>query len=214
MKRFLIIGLAALISLQISAQEQPDSVFFDSDGDKWISCTENGITISVNTVKIRDHGKYHALNIAIENKSAAPVEFEPGSDITASSYTQKKDAETQLKVYSFEEFMAKYDKRSKLVNTLNTVNEAIKVIDGSTSSESYDIIDGYLDWREAHGQTETYNEMREEGRAIRQVGYFKSVTVNPGEFISGYAYVERAKGDSMTVNISINGTTYTYSWDL
>lgn len=200
------------------------------EGEKWQYFTKNGVTVALNTSKLRDYGKYHALNLTISNNSLVPIEFEPSHNITASSVNLKKNDETQLKVYSCEEYIKKYDRRTAWEAALIGVSEIITTIDSGISEEKtvtvndkgeqtvsyskkYSPFEEKASWEVARMQTRDFSQSKIDGREVRRVGYFKRSTIYPGDSVSGFAYVQRVKGDEITVNIDIEGAIYTFSWN-
>lgn len=201
------------------------------DGVKWSHYSKNGVQIAANTVKMTDYGKYHAVNITISNNSLVPIEFEPSSNITAESVNIKKGETTPLKVYSCEEYMKKYDRRTAWGTALLGISEVLSVVDGGYSEEKsvsvnnkgektvtytkkYDPFNNYLEWNMAHRESLEYQNNVIEGREVRRVGYFKRSTIYPGESVTGYAYIQRIKGNEITVNIDIEGAIYSFTWDI
>lgn len=200
------------------------------EGNKWSYYSKNGVTVALHTGKISDYGKYHVLNITISNNSLVPIEFEPSSNITAESINYKKNEKTPLKVYSCEEYLRKYDKRTAWGAAIFGISEALTLLDGGFSEEKsvsvnnkgertvtytkkYDPFDHFIEWKMAHMEARDYDNSVIDGREVRRVGYFKRSTIYPGEDVSGFAYVERIKGNEVTVNIDIEGAIYTFTWE-
>lgn len=199
------------------------------DGELWRYYSKNGVTIALNTDVVRDYGKYHALNITISNNSLVPINFEPSCNINASSMQYKKNKTTQLQVFSCEDYLKKVDNRMTWAAVLIGVSEGLSSIDaglsetqtvsmdsnGNTSvsvSRTYNATDAYIQSAISEKRMYDYsNEMISE-REVRKVGYFKRSTINPGESVSGFAYVKRIKGDQVTINIEIEGAIYTFTW--
>lgn len=201
------------------------------DGNKWWYYSKNGVTIALHTVKIRDYGKYHALNITISNNSLVPIEFEPSANITAKSYNIKKDEETPLKVYSCEDYLKKIDKRHTWAAVMMGISDVISIADATvikhrsvsvnssgeatvSRTKTYDPLGGYLALDMAVMRSRDFEEDALDGREIHRVGYFKRSTINPGEAVTGYAYVQRIKGDEIIVNIDIEGAIFTFTWNI
>lgn len=200
------------------------------DGNKWSHYSKNGVTIALHTTTIRDYGKYHVLNITISNNSLVPIEFEPSCNITAESVNPKKGETTKLKVYSCDDYLKKYDKRTAWEAAIIGVSEAISLIDAGVSKETsvsvnnkgektvtytqrYDPFEHYLEWHIASMEMHDFEENVINGREVRRVGYFKRSTIYPGESVTGHAYVQRIKGNKITINIDIEGAVYTFTWN-
>lgn len=200
------------------------------EGKKWNFYSKNGVTVALHTTTITDYGKYHVLNITISNNSLVPIEFEPSSNIVAESVNYKKNEVTPLKVYSCDEYLKKYDRRTAWGAAILGISEAISLIDAGVSestsvsvnnkgeknvtyTKSYNPFDEYLQWQIASMEMREFDDNVINGREVRRVGYIKRTTVYPGEAISGYAYVERIKGNEVTAYIDIEGAVYTFTWD-
>lgn len=200
------------------------------EGNKWSHYSKNGVTVALNTTTIRDYGKYHVLNITIDNNSLVPIEFEPSMNITAESVNSKKGVTTPLKVFSCEDFLAKYDRRTAWGAAFLGLSEALTLVDAGVSesksvtvnskgeksvtyTRTYDPFDHFLEWHIANMEMREYEDDVINGREVRRVGYIKRTTIYPGESISGYAYVQRVKGNQITINIDIEGAIYTYTWN-
>lgn len=200
------------------------------EGNKWSHYSKNGVTVALHTTKISDYGKYHVLNITISNNSLIPIEFEPSINITAESLNYKKNERTAIKVYSCDDYLKKYDKRTAWGSAIFGISEALTLLDGGHSEEKsvtvnskgeksvtytkkYDPFDHLVEWQLAHMETKEYDDSVIDGREVRRVGYFKRSTIYPGESVSGFAYVERIKGNEVTVNIDIEGAVYTFTWE-
>ena len=59
-----------------------------------------------------------------------------------------------------------------------------------------------------------YNNQMLQERNIKNAGYLKTTTVNPGETISGYVNIQYKKGDKLSVNIPINSVIYPFVWTI
>lgn len=201
----------------------------ERDGVTWRSYSKNGVTLSLHTTKIKDYGKYHVMNIVITNNSLLPIVFEPSMNIQAESINFKKNEKQNLKVYSCEEYLKKYDKRTAWGSALFAVNEVMTVFDSGVSEQksvsvnnkgektvtytkSYSPFDHYLSWKVANMESKDYEMNTKEGREVRQMGYFKDSTILPGESVSGYVYVERVKGNEVTAKIDIEGAVFPFTW--
>lgn len=201
------------------------------DGEKWLYYTKNGITIAFNSCTIRDHGKFHALNITIANNSLVPIEFEPSCNITVTSTLLKKNEESPLKVFSFDEYMQKFENRAAWGSFFMGLSEAIALIDGGISEKesvnvnhkgevsvtytrSYSAFDNYLEYEMQHAVTKEYEKNIIEEREVRKIGYFKRSTINPGEAVSGHVYVKRIKGDILKAIFEIEGAQFIFDWNI
>lgn len=66
----------------------------------------------------------------------------------------------------------------------------------------------------ANGRIADYNNQMLQERNIKDAGYLKTTTVNPGETISGYVNIQYKKGDELSVNIPINSVVYPFIWTI
>ena len=66
----------------------------------------------------------------------------------------------------------------------------------------------------ASGRIADYNNQMLQERNIKDEGYLKTTTVNPGETISGYVNIQYKKGDELSVNIPINSVVYPFVWTI
>lgn len=86
----------------------------------------------------------------------------------------------------------------------------------STSSKTvtYDGAAAYQAQIIASERTAAYSNALDEQREIREAGYLKKTTINPGETVSGYVNVEMKKGITLTISICINQAIYKFVWDV
>lgn len=201
----------------------------EHEGNTWYYYNKNGVTVALYATTIRDYGKYHVLNLTIANHSLVPIDFEPSCNITASSVNKKNGEETVLKVYSCDEYIKKVDNRNAIGAALMSVSDIITIVDAGTSKQTsvsvnnkgertvthtktYSPFNEFLAFELSMMEAREYNKNAIEGREVRRVGYFKQSTINPGESVSGYAHVERVKGNDITINIDIDGAIFSYTW--
>ena len=59
-----------------------------------------------------------------------------------------------------------------------------------------------------------YNNQMLQERNIKDAGYLKITTVNPGETISGYVNIQYKKGDELSVNIPVDSVVYPFVWTI
>ena len=58
------------------------------------------------------------------------------------------------------------------------------------------------------------NEKMEQDLAIREEGYLKLNTLNPGDAIIGYMNIKHKKGNELLVTINAGQNKYLYLWDV
>ena len=88
--------------------------------------------------------------------------------------------------------------------------------DGSSTSTttSYNGAAAYQAKVIASNRIAAYDNALLSERATKNEGYLKHTTIYPGETISSYIHIERAKGTSMDIHININGAIYTFPWNI
>lgn len=177
------------------------------------------VTIGLLPTAIRDYGKQHVLNLTIANNTQSPIEFDPASDITAESLKTRTAESTELKVYTSEEILKKYDKRSAIGSAFVNLSGGLAIIDAGFPDKSgkdlgqYDPFGQFLQWEIEHSDSRDYENNISEARDVYSAGYLKKATIQPGEVISGFVYVERIKGNEITAKINLAGEVYTFTWN-
>ncbi len=83
-----------------------------------------------------------------------------------------------------------------------------------STTVSYDGAAAYQAQLIASDRIADYDNALLSERAAKDEGYLKKTTVYPGETISGYIHVERKKGETMNINVDINGAIYTFNWNV
>lgn len=199
------------------------------DGDLWRFYSKNGITVALNTEVVKDYGKYHGMNITISNNSLVPIEFEPSCNITASSFNYKKGITTPLIVFSCEDYLRKVDNRQTWAAVMVGLSYGLSAIDAGISEATTVTVNNSGERSVSHTTSYSpagaYTQLAVTGlmmndfsnnmimeREARKVGYFKRTTIYPGETVSGFAYVQRVKGNSVTADIEVGGAVYTFTW--
>lgn len=66
----------------------------------------------------------------------------------------------------------------------------------------------------ASGRIAEYNNQMLQERQMKDEGYLKITTVNPGETITGYVNIQYEKGDELSINIPIDSVVYPFVWDI
>lgn len=59
-----------------------------------------------------------------------------------------------------------------------------------------------------------YNNAMYNERQIREEGYLKRTTINPGETVSGYLNIEYKKADEVSINLNIDTIIYPFIWSV
>ncbi|MCD8290705.1 MAG: hypothetical protein LUC91_04290, partial [Prevotella sp.] len=211
----------------------------------WISCENNGINLGVNFDRDGllfggNGGGGYKTSIIIVNNSMFPIDI--SSDNVSMTWTSKKGNKLSLKVYSFSEFSYKEKRVNETDKFLTGVGEFLmsknagksvsqttsayvgttgsgRTFSGTTASvtTSFDATAAYQAWITASNRIAAYGEVLDANRKIKEEGYLKKTTLQPGETIVGYVVGTKNKGSFYgvyTVNVEINGLTYTYNWDV
>ncbi len=83
-----------------------------------------------------------------------------------------------------------------------------------STTVSYDGAAAYQAQLIASNRIAEYDNALLSEREAKEEGYLKKTTVYPGETISGYVHVQRKKGETMNINVDINGAIYTFNWNI
>ena len=81
------------------------------DGVSYQYYVNNGLTVALTNTTVQDYGKWHRIDVIIQNNTFEPIEFDPASNITAFS-TDNKDKTSNLEVWSYDKYIKKV-KRSQ-----------------------------------------------------------------------------------------------------
>lgn len=84
----------------------------------------------------------------------------------------------------------------------------------TSTTTTHDGIAAYQARIIASNRIAAYNEALLAERNAKEEGYLKRTTIHPGETVTGYIYIERKKGVSMTIYVDINGVNYIFPWDV
>ncbi|WP_293668283.1 hypothetical protein [uncultured Parabacteroides sp.] len=84
----------------------------------------------------------------------------------------------------------------------------------SSTTTSYDGAAAYQAQVISSNRIAAYENALMNDRMVKEEGYLKQTTINPGEVISGYIHIERKKGETMNISVEINGATYKFPWSI
>lgn len=93
-------------------------------------------------------------------------------------------------------------------------SEHISASSTSSRTNNYDGTAAYQANLIANNRVDNFNNQLEQERNVREEGYLKTTTIEPGETISGYVNIKYEKGDELFINIPINTITYPFAWNL
>lgn len=206
------------------------------DGHPWISYNMNGISLGMTGRIVNAYGKYYQVEIVISNNSFYPIDFDP-TEIRA-ILRDKHGEDMEMLVYSDKGYMNKVSRRQSLASALNGLSEGIAAANaGYSTSTTTSYYSGYnssgFHYGTAVSTTTSYDafaayqarvlssnriaefdrSLLSERKAISN-GYFKRITISPGECVSGYVNVEYKRGNGLFVCVFVNDIVYLYPWDV
>ncbi len=203
----------------------------------WVFCDKNGINVGLN---LSSWGM--VLSVIITNNSMFPIQV--NEDDIRVSFENNKGENKEIKVYSYSEYSKKLQQSNAVDNFFNALGESLAVSNagkstsqtttgylGTTSSgkiysgtaasvtNSYDATAAYQARITASNRIAAYGEALEAERKVKESGYFKSTTINPGETVVGYLCAKsnnsiRVKAGLFTIDMNINGVNYSNIWKL
>lgn len=201
-----------------------------NDGKQWAYRKIKDFVVGLTSYESKDdYGKYYQINIFIQNQSDTSVTFNP-EDVDARLINKKGDT-LQLKVYTNEAFQKKIKKNQAWTMALYGFSAGLNAGNAgystsystsyspngyayTTITQHYDANAAYQANVAASNQIATLSKTLENDRAIKEEGYLKMTTIHPGESIVGYMNIKRKKGQTLTVDISVNGNIYSFHWDV
>lgn len=206
------------------------------DGILWQIYVKNGLMIAQTNTTIKDHGKWHKVDLIITNNSMVPIEFDPEKDIIAYSI-DKKENKDFLSVYSCEQYMKKVRRAQAwesfavgLAEGLSTVNAGYSTSTtnsfaygssssgnslysaSSSSTTTYDANAAYQARILSQQRMSDFSDNQWNELKSKQMGYLKKNTIYPGESIQGYVHIKRISGIAIYITININNAEYNFAW--
>lgn len=94
----------------------------------------------------------------------------------------------------------------------NTTN--VGVVNSNTNTVSYNGAAAYQANMIANQRINNYNAALNQERQVKEEGYLKQNTINPGETISGYVNIKYEKSDQVEVYIDLNTIKYPFIWTI
>lgn len=180
------------------------------NGWEWAYIERDGFAVGLTNKKTSDdYGKYYTVGIQIVNLTDKPYTFDP-STVFAELLTKYGELAT-LEVYTSEGYQKKVKSDVKWSQFFNTLDYALyPAWNGGNSGYTYEVTD-----RIAADTKSTIerNKMKDHLR-ISEEGYLKKHTIHSGEGIYGYMNIKYKKGESMYINVPINGNDYLFSWNV
>ena len=235
MKRYiwsLIVGLCLIIltscrSSNIVLESLNSSLYKGYYNDKLCVYQEkDGIVVGLTNVYAKDgYGKYYQLEISILNKTGTFITIYP-EDVTA--YLKDGEAIKELKVYTHDSYMKMVRKKQNIAMALYSFSTGFNAgMAGYTTSYAYNSRTGYsypvttynpsaafAANTQATMQILAMSKMMNDEREMLNVGYIKKNTIRTDEAICGYLNIKYEKGESITIDIPIEGRIFKFDWSI
>ena len=213
-------------------QDEQKSVY--KNGTNYRYYIKNGVQVVVTATISKDYGKWYQLGVAITNNSLVPIEFD--TDNIFARIWNSRDEYYDLGVWSADRYIRKVKRLQNFAAITVGIAEGLNSAFGNdgmsvSRTDSYSTNNGF-----STSTTVTYNAyeaqlqrtMRQnqlidwensmmQERIARNEGLIRRTTINPGEAISGYVYIERFKFPKQTYvefDVIINGAYYEFNYDL
>ena len=205
-------------------------------GVEWLYYHKNGVMVGLTTTSVKDYGRWYRANLIISNNTTMPINFNP-EDIRA-QLLNKKGEEIDLDVYSSKRFMSRVKSKqtwnsigmgvllgasavasgySKATTTIDSYSYDGPYLSSSHqrySTEYYDYASAFQSLVLAGSAVASFESNQWDIREIKDEGYLKQTTINPGETIAGYVHIKRVKGSELSVAVYIYDAEYLFPWDL
>ena len=228
----LIVGLCLIIltscsSSNIVLESLNSSLYKGYYNDKLcVHQEKDGIVVGLTNVYAKDgYGKYYQLEISILNKTGTFITIYP-EDVTA--YLKDGEAIKELKVYTHDSYMKMVRKKQNIAMALYSFSTGFNAgMAGYTTSYAYNSRTGYsypvttynpsaafAANTQATMQILAMSKMMNDERKMLNVGYIKKNTIRNEEAISGYINIKYEKGESITIDIPIEGRIFKFDWSI
>ncbi|MCD8302047.1 MAG: hypothetical protein LUC44_03400 [Prevotellaceae bacterium] len=139
-------------------------------------------------------------------------EWGENSDAAKAGYTTSS-TQTSYNGNSSSTYLASLRANNAYAN--GTASEKTSYQGTSTSTTTtYNAAAAYQAKLIASQRIAAYNDRLLSEREAKEEGYLKKTTIYPGEMISGYVNIARKKGQSMVINVDINGAVYRFDWNI
>ena len=228
----IIICLPLVIKAQTFVKAENDTTVMAeyNDGRLWAYRQLGNFLVGMTNYKEEDkYGFYYQIVIFIKNLGETSVTFEPEL-ITSNLYNKNNDT-IPLIVYSYDEYMKKVKNAQNLSMTLFGISAGLNSSRaGYQTTYTTTFGANNMPYTQVHTtynhaaasaaniaattQMMTLGKLMADERNTKAQGYLKITTIHPNEGIIGYMNIKRKKGQSMTVNIPIDGQIYSFDWDL
>lgn len=200
-----------------------------SHGTNWQYYVANNIVIDATCTTIKDYGKWYRIDFCITNGSNEILDIDP------SKIFENEIDEINRPTWSYEAYMKKVRRQQAWaaaaagfaagVNAYNasysTSTVATTTYSRGHSYTSYSTIQTYNPAGAALANTQNmimFSQLdmaQRASNAEKSNNYLRRTTLNPGESVSGYVLVERARKDKkIIVKANINGAEYQFDWNV
>lgn len=234
--KLVIYFIFVFLSLEANAQTfiaaENDTTIWSEyyDGHIWAYRKVGDFVVGMTNYKEKDnYGQYYQIAIFIKNLGDTSVIFAP-EDVTSTLYN-KRGKVHELKVYTYDRYMKKVKTAQAWSMALLGFSAGMNAgMAGYQTTYSTSYTPNGMAYTQVHRtynyaaasaanmaattQMITLSKMMESDRNLKSQGYLKITTIHPDEGIIGYMNIKRKKGQTMKVNIPVNGETYSFEWDL
>lgn len=105
------------------------------DGVTWQYYTKNGLIIALTSSTVKDYGKWHRIDLVINNNSLVPIDFDPVTNISAASIDGTNPS-TELEVWSSDEYLKKVNRAQMWAAVFVGVSEGLSSASAGYSSST------------------------------------------------------------------------------
>lgn len=105
------------------------------DGVTWQYYSKNGLIVALTSSTVKDYGKWHRIDLVINNNSLVPIEFDPVVNISAAS-TDEDNPPVELEVWSSDEYLKKVNRAQTWAAVLVGVSEGLSAASAGYSSST------------------------------------------------------------------------------
>ena len=231
MKKILIV-ICSLFALETSvwAETKEDTVITEwNDGKQWTYRISDKFVVGATCEEIKDHGRFYKLQLFLRNIGDESVTFDP--ERVYSSVISKKQDTLDLVVYTNEMYQKKIKRSQTLALILYSVSAGLNSASAgysnsysttfapnggiyTTNTRTYNANAAYQARVANANQLQSLESSMIEERAAKEQGYLKKTTIHPGESISGYINIKRAKGILLKTDVYIGSHAFCFDWDI
>jgi len=194
----------------------------------WYYYVKDGLIVELSMSSTNDYGKYYRVYIRLTNNSFFPVEIDP--ETFTAGIRDNKGFDKALKIQSATQYDKRINRTQKWEEALTSFSAGVASVSAglsTTTSNTYGISSSGTYW--GHTKSTTYNtseaiqtrimmsqelakftEQNAQKRKVRNDGYLKRTTINPGECVEGYFNILRKKGKEIYVFLNIADAVFQF----